>query len=198
MFRSLSLVLGVGLVLVTASGARAAKCDPDGADAAAVAAARAEVAAQCDCAGAENHGQYVRCSRNVAKQLVAANALPKSCSGAIAKCAARSTCGKPGFVTCCRTNSKGVTKCSTKKNATQCKPPKGGSACVGNFTSCCDACVAGGCAPTGTPAPTATPTPEPTATPTPEPTATPTPEPTPTPTAGSASRAFLDLPASLF
>ncbi|HZR81139.1 MAG TPA: hypothetical protein VFD92_08575 [Candidatus Binatia bacterium] len=54
--------------------------------------------------------------------------------------------------------------------------------------------------PTGGPTatPTATPTVEPTATGTAEPTPTPTAEPTATPTAGSASRAFLDAPESLF
>ena len=70
----------------------------------------------------------------------------KSCKGAITRCAARSTCGKPGFVTCCRTNSKGVTKCSTKSSGDSCKPPKGGSACASVHSSCCDACTASGCA----------------------------------------------------
>jgi hypothetical protein len=68
------------------------------------------------------------------------------CRGAVVKCAAKSTCGKPNFVTCCRTNAKGVTKCSTKSSANSCEPQKGGSACVGTFSSCCDACTATGCA----------------------------------------------------
>src|SRR6185369_474567 len=55
----LRFVLGFGFVLLTASGVRAAACDPNGVDAQAVADARADVAAQCDCVGAENHGTYV-------------------------------------------------------------------------------------------------------------------------------------------
>src|SRR5439155_13542474 len=72
--------------------------------------------------------------------------LPKRCKGAVKACAARSTCGKPGFVNCCRTTAKGTTKCSTKSSAALCKPAKHGLACVGQRPSCCDACVSGGCA----------------------------------------------------
>jgi hypothetical protein len=67
------------------------------------------------------------------------------------RCAARSTCGKPGFVTCCRTSAGGVTRCSTKRDAERCVAPAGGSACVGSVSSCCDACTDGGCAPPPTP-----------------------------------------------
>lgn len=139
---------GVGLVAALALSLLAftpqrgeAKCDPAGADAADVAAARAAVAANCDCAGAANHGAFVSCAAEQAKGL--AN---KSCRGAVVSCAAKSTCGKPGFVTCCRTKASGVTKCSTKSKADRCKPPKGGSACVGTLASCCDACTSSGCA----------------------------------------------------
>jgi hypothetical protein len=133
--------LAMSLVMLSAQGG-AARCDATGADAADVAAARAAVALNCDCAGAENHGQYVRCATEQAR----ATLENPSCRGAVTKCAAKSTCGKPGFVTCCRTNSKGTTKCSTKSSADRCKAPKGGSACVSTFASCCDACTTGGCA----------------------------------------------------
>jgi hypothetical protein len=120
-----------------------ARCDAAGADAADVAGARAAVAANCDCVGAATHGEYVRCAAAQAK----ATLTNKTCRGAVVKCAAKSTCGKPGFVTCCRTKASGVTKCSTKSSAERCRPPRNGSACVGAFASCCDACTASGCAP---------------------------------------------------
>ena len=113
-------------------------------DAGDIATARAALAANCTCdpTGAVNHGQYVKCASEQAKMTL----VNQSCHGAVVKCAARSTCGKPGFVTCCRTTSKGTTKCSTKSGADKCKPPKGGTACAGIFASCCDACTATGCA----------------------------------------------------
>ena len=164
-----------------------AKCGDNVGDNAAVAAARAEVDATCNCATAPNHGTYVKCAKGIAKARTDTLLLPKDCKGSVVKCAAKSTCGKPGFVTCCRTNSKGKTKCSTKKNASKCKPPKNGSACVGIFASCCDACTANGCTggPTPTPAPTPTPTPAPTATP------------TPTPPYGSTVKAFIQQSGGL-
>jgi len=140
---------GLGVVAVLAASFLAfaaqrsdAKCDVTGADAADVAAARAAVAANCDCAGAPNHGTFVSCAAEQAN----ATLVNRSCRGTVVKCAAKSTCGKPGFVTCCRTKASGVTKCSTKSNADRCKAPKGGSACVSTFASCCDACTTSGCA----------------------------------------------------
>lgn len=178
-------LLFVGIVAFAAAvgvGAPAsAKCTDD----VAVALARTQVAATCPCAAFANHGQYVKCARGVANALADANLLPNNCKGSVISCAARSTCGKPGFVTCCTTDRRGKTRCSTKRNAGMCKAPKGGTACVGLLSSCCDACSSGGCVPT----PTATPTPTPT--PSAAPTATPTPQPTPTPPYGSASRAFV-------
>ena len=135
----LAVVMALGLLTMTARFALA-RCDATGADAGDVAAARAAVAANCDCAG-PSHGQYVRCAAEQARNTL----VNPQCRGAVVKCAAKSTCGKAGFVTCCRTNSAGVTKCSIKASATKCTAPKGGSACVGNFPSCCDACATGGC-----------------------------------------------------
>ena len=91
-----------------------------------------------------NHGQYVSCIAHEAK---ADATLPKQCQGAIVRCAAKSACGKPGFVTCCRSKSDGTTRCSTKRDSDHCVPPSGGTACVGNFSSCCDACTDSGCVP---------------------------------------------------
>lgn len=142
-FRISGLVVAMALSAVAISARpSAARCDAQGADAVDVAAARAAVALNCDCTGSANHGAYVSCASQQA-QLVLVN---KSCKGAVVKCAAKSTCGKAGFVTCCRTKSNGSTKCSTKSGATKCVAPKGGSACVGSHPSCCDACTSGGCA----------------------------------------------------
>jgi hypothetical protein len=123
-----------------------AKCGDDPGDAAAVAAARAQVDTDCPCGTFTNHGQYVKCAKTVAIDRANANTLPKQCKGSVIKCAAKSTCGKPGFVTCCRTNAAGKTTCSTKPDASKCKAPNNGSACVSTFSSCCDACTATGCA----------------------------------------------------
>lgn len=134
-------------LLGTPGSAVAAPCDAAGADAAAIASARAAIDAQCDCAGAATHGAYVACARGVLKGLAQSGALRKSCTGTVQRCAARSTCGKPGAVTCCRTDRNGVTKGALKNDADACRAPAGGSACVGSYTSLCDACGAGGCAP---------------------------------------------------
>ena len=115
------------------------------ADAAALANTRAQVTAQCGCAGARNHATYVKCAAAAAKTAVKAGALPRACKGAVKRCAAKSTCGRRGFVTCCRTTSRGVQRCSIKPSPGACRPPKGGSACVGDVASCCDACGGATC-----------------------------------------------------
>ncbi len=109
------------------------------------AAVRAMADAQCPCATATSHREYVKCVAGVAKSAVTSGSLPKQCRRAVLKCAAQSTCGRPGFVSCCRTSAKGVRKCSTKADATKCRAPKGGAACVQDVPSCCDACSAGSC-----------------------------------------------------
>ena len=135
------------LFLLTAARVGLAKCDPSvEPDRSDVANARAAVAAACDCAGAASHGAYVSC----AVQQANAALVNKSCAGAVKRCAAKSTCGRPGFVTCCRTMASGKTSCATKRSAASCVAPHGGSACVGSVPSCCDACGAGGCAATTT------------------------------------------------
>src|SRR5262245_9611961 len=139
--RSFSVLIGGALLVLTAHTA-AAGCGDQPGDLAAVAATRAAADAACPCGTAVNHGQYVSCVADFANN---DPSLPKQCKGAVKKCAAKSTCGKPGFVTCCRTKN-GKTKCSLKKDASLCTPQKGGSACVGSFSSCCDACTETGCA----------------------------------------------------
>jgi hypothetical protein len=170
-----------------------ARCGDNIGDDAAVAATRAEVETACPCGSFTTKRAYVACARGVADMAVAADTLPAQCKQEVLRCARKSTCGRPaGAVTCCRTNAQGVTRCSIRKNAANCKPPRNGSACIGMMSSCCGACNAFGCVvPTPTPTPAVTPTPTaPPATPT-APPATPT----PTPPYGSASKAFI-APAS--
>src|SRR5712692_4482939 len=133
-------------VLVSAVPSHA-KCDPStDPDKSDIANARAAVAANCDCAGATSHGAYVSCAAQQAHAVLT----NESCARFVKRCAAHSTCGNPGAVTCCRTTGKGTTKCSIKSSSAKCAAPRGGSACVGQVASCCDACTAGGCATTTT------------------------------------------------
>src|SRR5437667_9050 len=139
-----------GLFLV-AAGPSFAACGDDPGDAQAVAATRAQIAGQCDCAGANNHGAFVRCAAGVTNQAVEAGTLSEECAEVVMTCAGNSTCGQRGAVTCCRTDASGTTKCSVVTSPGACTAPRGGSACVGTQPSCCDACVSGGCAGGGGP-----------------------------------------------
>src|SRR5262249_60385657 len=114
-------------------GTAGARCD----DPAAAEAARASIASTCVCDASTNHGQYVSCVAHQVRQAVA-NGLPTNCKGAVTRCAARSTCGKKGFATCCfaspgrcteglcqdgttpctdATQCPAITRCSTKSSA---------------------------------------------------------------------------------
>src|SRR5262245_26478675 len=99
---------GVGLALLVTVAvaapvpAHSAACE----DPTAVADARAAVTQQCPC-DVTNHGAYVSCAAGVVRQRIADRLLPRSCGGAVKRCAARSTCGKPGWVTCCRVSNSG-------------------------------------------------------------------------------------------
>jgi len=140
-----ALGAGCAALLLTAFGPVGvgfAACTNPGA----VATTRAQADQKCHCASATDHGQYVKCVAEVANDAVTAGTLPTTCKGAVKKCAAKSTCGKPGFVSCCVTKN-GVTKCKISKDSATCAA-KGGS--VGNCPSCCDACTPGGCPTNGT------------------------------------------------
>src|SRR6058998_2173594 len=119
------------LVLFASAVPGHAECDPTSdPDKSDIANARAAVAANCDCAGATTHGAYVSCAVQQANSVL----VNPSCKGAVKKCAAHSTCGKPTAVTCCLTTTKG-TKCKIKKDAAHCTAKQG---IVGSCTSCCD------------------------------------------------------------
>src|SRR6266852_4539333 len=94
-----------------------------------------------------SHADYVKCAVQQANKVL----VNPSCKGAVKKCAAHSTCGKPTAVTCCLTTTKGTT-CKIKKDAAHCTAKQG---TVGTCTSCCDACPAPGSGPS-CPAPTTT------------------------------------------
>ncbi|MBM4266094.1 MAG: hypothetical protein FJ144_05680 [Deltaproteobacteria bacterium] len=156
-----------GLVLALAVPAFAAPaCDP-----ADIEAAAAAIAEACPCDGRvspsgavtpwNNHGQYVSCVVRERNQVAKDLELPKPCLRRVASCGARSSCGKPGFVTCripdecsdlvadgvaegtcaddpevaCDTAADcPVLRCSTKASVEKCEE-RGGIAGTG---SCCD------------------------------------------------------------
>src|SRR5262249_1262064 len=91
------LVAAAAIVLVCGVVQAQAKedCEP------ARCAAQAAIIAQCpSCDAADNHGRYVSCVAHVVKKLVDDGTVPGNCKGKVVSCAARSTCGKPGFVRC--------------------------------------------------------------------------------------------------
>ena len=177
-----SVMLAVAMFAAVPGIVSAKSCTDD----AAVADARSAAAAQCDCGTAQNHGQYVKCVGDVAKTRASNSQLPTECKGDVVRCAAKSTCGKPEAVTCCRVDRRGKVRCSVKNGADKCKPPNGGAACIGASSSCCDSC-ANACGGTTTSTTTVTPTTAPPTTVTPT-----TVPPTTTTVPGSASHAFVD------
>src|SRR5262249_33594601 len=148
------MLLGLAFISWTAAAPIAIAHADDGGDATApcgsvsgddeqVAAVRADAAATCDCATASTHGKYVSCVAHVVNDAVGSGNLRAACRSQITHCASRSTCGKPGAVTCCRTSAKGKASCSIRKSATSCRAPAGGTASVGTSPSCCDGCGGG-------------------------------------------------------
>ena len=136
--RTLINGLAIGLFVLGSGHLVYAGCGSMPGDEAAVIAARATAAGMCNCATAVNHGAYVKCVAGVANQLSSGTnpSLPKNCKGAVKKCAAHSTCGKPGEVTCCFTSKSGP-KCKNAKSATDCSG-KGGTPTLDPMnTSCC-------------------------------------------------------------
>lgn len=54
----------------------------------------------CGCDTASNHGRYVSCVAHAVNTLAKQRSIDVRCKGKIRRCAARSICGKVGFVTC--------------------------------------------------------------------------------------------------
>ena len=137
--RPVQALLAAALVLAPAAVGWA-KCGDDPGDAGAIAAARTQVRANCGCHSVRKHGDYVACAVGIARQRVTAGSLPSRCQKAVKKCAAHSTCGKPGFVTCCLGGA--TSRCKVRRDEAHCTA-KGGT--PGICDSCCDACEPGGC-----------------------------------------------------
>lgn len=101
-----AIAVTLGTVVLGARVASAAPaCDPEVLEAAAAAIAEA-----CPCDGQtnpagevvpwRNHGQYVSCVARERNRLAKDLVISKSCLRRAVPCGARSTCGKPGVVTC--------------------------------------------------------------------------------------------------
>jgi hypothetical protein len=159
----------VGLLAWCAIGGQAAAAPPD-CETARCAAQSALAECPCDLgvpggtAAATNHGQYVSCVAHAVNALAKGKSIPNNCKGKIRRCAARSTCGKPGAVVClipqlgtcdttagtcvensmllCTTDADCVlgTRCKIKRSADLCEA-KGGSVNTA-ATSCCADCAA--------------------------------------------------------
>jgi len=149
-----TLFVSAVLALPLASGVFAQEQGPPADCEAQRCAAQSFIAQNCpSCTEASNHGRYVSC---VAHQ-VKAHVSP-GCRGKAVRCAARSICGKPGFVTCniptdtcdlstghcvahpdltCSTDFDCGTRCRIKSSDTRCTDVGGQ---VGTATSCCAAC----------------------------------------------------------
>ncbi|TMA36263.1 MAG: hypothetical protein E6J75_10975 [Deltaproteobacteria bacterium] len=133
-------------LVITAAQPGLPACGDRPGDTQAVADARAVVATRCDCAAAASHASYVDCVARAANAEARAGRLRPQCRAAVVRCAARSTCGRPRLVTCCRTRADGARRCSLRGGAAECTAPPGGSACSSSEASCCDACGVGSCA----------------------------------------------------
>lgn len=153
---AVALLLGYGVASAAEADCAAARC-----------ASQEAINAQCACDNPDftNHGSYVRCVAHVVNTLARDGVIPTNCKGRIRRCAARSTCGKEGFVTCtvvlpgtcdvatgaclegtlaegltaCVTDADCIagTRCSTKRSAENCPV----DAIVSSGTCCAD-CVA--------------------------------------------------------
>lgn len=160
MFRLFSTFVAVAALSLVATGARAqdtaltcenARC-----------MFQQEVDQGCPCSEQKNHGQYVKCVGKIIRRLTSEHPEFGNCRGKLVRCAARSTCGKEGFVTCtkvelgicdgttftcsepagqaCATNDDCVisSRCSTKRSVEQCTD-RGGI--VGESPTCCSDCL---------------------------------------------------------
>jgi hypothetical protein len=162
MLKVFSTIVAAAAFTLVATGARAQDTELTCEDARCM--FQAEITGECACDGFRNHGQYVKCVGAAVRRLTAANPDFKNCRGKLVRCAARSICGKEGFVTCnrdvlgtcdtttgfcidegfteiaCTSNEQCIvgTRCSTKRSAEQCTE-HGGT--VGTSPTCCSDCV---------------------------------------------------------
>ena len=147
-----SLVASFALVVGVHPTWAAVDCEP------ARCAVQAAIATRCPC-DSDNHGRYVSCVAHVVRELAGAGTIPINCKGKVVRCAAKSVCGKEGFVTCqiptdtcdlttfhcvespdiaCLTDLDCGAKCRIKSSGDRCTALGG---FVGTATSCCTACA---------------------------------------------------------
>jgi len=172
MSRSAQVALAIAIALLvgwtsTAQAAPPTPCDPEillpGGQCPADVSTAVAQCCPCDAPSFINHGGYVHCVAHAANALRKAGCLDDSARRSIKKCAARSTCGKPGFVTCCQPQP-GVcgpsgecartdppvscttdedcppqVRCTTKRSEELCLAAGGTPGAPG---SCCGACAA--------------------------------------------------------
>ena len=156
MTRLVTVMAVMAIGLPTLATAERPDCEP------ARCAVQAAIARECTCDSATNHGRYVSCVAHVVKDLVANGTVPVNCKGKVVRCAAKSTCGKPGFVRClfptdtcvvdpvtllgtcaenpalaCVTDLDCGARCKTKSSSDRCTD-RGGI--VGGTGSCCATC----------------------------------------------------------
>jgi len=155
-------------MLLSVSTAPARAAEPSDCEAFRCDSKVADALANCPCPDSKNHGSYVSCVARAMNKLAKDGDIPKNCKGKIKRCAARSICGKPGFVTCqvpdeigtcgtpCSADATAVCcqdattactvetdcvisrKCKTKSSAERCTAIPG--AVVGTSASCCADC----------------------------------------------------------
>ena len=94
MTRLMILATAIAIGFPTLGAAARPDCEP------ARCAVQLAIAAECTCETATNHGRYVSCVAHVVKRFSDQGLIPTNCKGKVTRCAAHSTCGKPGFVTC--------------------------------------------------------------------------------------------------
>jgi hypothetical protein len=101
--RTLLLILGLAMFSTSALAQPACPEDPE-----------AMIAAACPCEadgngqGWLNHGKYVSCVVRLRNDLRRQGCLDSQTQKLIARCAARSTCGKEGAVLCCTYDTSGT------------------------------------------------------------------------------------------
>ncbi len=133
------LLPAIGLLLALPGLAGAQCTSPKCTDVDAVTNVRAVVAAACDCSGAKNHKQYVKCAKQVLKSSIADGTLQRECKGSIMGCESHSTCGKKASI-CCVKSPKGKVKALAVKGSTC---PSSGALCD-HPGSLADACTVDG------------------------------------------------------
>jgi len=128
------------LLLLAGASAAGAVCPPRRCpDPTAVEAARTRVALACDCAAADSHRAWVRCTRGVLAAAIRDGTLARRCKKAVAACEARATCGRDAAVVCCSPARNGKVRGRVVRDAARCGGD-GATAC-GTASHAADACA---------------------------------------------------------